>query len=202
MSHRIAPFAFDVLSPFPGAVCLCGLHLPELPPILVVSIYARNTRRQELERSPNQLFTKYKYWILGGDLNALVTHLDTNGTTVNRWQWFTSVIEEKKGAADTFRSLHHNRIAYTRYHSPLLPCDTHIDLILMSSHLQSLFSLWLNEATIDETDSSSNHHPISYALRPPCTPHFARPPAPSTLVRRLTKEENAEFQNMVCSLTA
>ena len=97
LSQRVAPYAFPIQSPCPGALCLAELHLPGLPRILLTSIYAQPPRRRELETALNKLFDKYPHWVMGGDFNAQLSHLDTNGSTVNRSHWLTSLVQEKKG---------------------------------------------------------------------------------------------------------
>ena len=130
---------------------------------------------------------------MGGDFNAQLSHLDTNGSTVNRWHWLTSLAQEKKAAADTFRTVHRERLDFTRYKNSLLPCDTRIDLLLFSSSVVSLPSASLLEADIESADTSSDHHPIYCTLRLPCTPQYPPPPAPTTRFRRLTPEEQKQF---------
>ena len=96
LSQRVAPYAFPIQSPCPGALCLAELHLPGLPRILLISIYAQPPRRCELETALNKLFDKYPHRVMGGDFNAQLSHLDTNGSTVNRWHWLTLLVQEKK----------------------------------------------------------------------------------------------------------
>ena len=175
LSQRVAPYAFPIQSPCPGALCLAELHLPGLPRILLISIYAQPPRRRELEPALNKLFDKYPHWVMGGDFNAQLSHLDTNGSTVNRWHWLTSLVQEKKAAADTFRTVHRERLAFTRYKSSLLTCDTRIDLLLFSSSVGSLPSASLLEADIESADTSSDGHPIYCTLRLPCTPQYTPP---------------------------
>ena len=147
-----------------------------LPRILLISIYAQPPRRRELETALNKLFDKYPHWVMGGDFNAQLSHLDTNGSTVNRWHWLTSLVQEKKAAADTCRTVHRERLAFTRYKNSLLPCDTRIDLLLFSSSVVSLPSASSLEADIESADTSSDHHPIYCTLRLPCTPQYPPPP--------------------------
>ena len=175
LSQHVAPYTFPIQSPCPGALCLAELHLPGLPRILLISIYAQPPRRRELETALNKLFDKYPHWVMGGDFNAQLLHLDTNGSTVNRWHWLTSLVQEKKAAADTFRTVHRERLAFTRYKNSLLPCDTRIDLLLFSSSVVSLSSASLLEADIESADTSSDHHPIYCTLRLPCTPQYPPP---------------------------
>ena len=176
LSSKLAPYAFSVQSPCPGALCLAELHLPGLPRILLISVYAQPPRRRELETALNKLFLRYTHWIMGEDFNAQLSHLDTNGTTVNRWTWLTSLVQEKKAAVDTYRTVHKDRTAYTRYSNALLSCDTRIDLILLSSSVASLPSISLTEPNITSSDKTSDHHPIFCSLRLPCNPQYPPPP--------------------------
>ena len=104
IASRLAPYVFEIPSPCPGALCTAGLHLPGQPPILLASVYAQSRRRLGIERELNKLFGKYPLWILGDDFNAQLTPLDTNGSTVNRWNWWSSLIEDKREGVDSFRS--------------------------------------------------------------------------------------------------
>ena len=170
------------------------------PPILLASVYAQSPRRLEIERELNKLFRKYPIWILGGDFNAQLTHLDTNGSTVNRWNWLGSLIEDKREGVDSFRSKHQNTLQFTRYRSALLPCDTRFDLFLLPSHLLMLPFLTLDSADICVQDKTSDHHAIHCALQLPCTPQYPPPPPQHTLFRRLTQAEIREFTNKLSPL--
>ena len=172
IEDRLAPHAFEVPSPCPGALCLSALHLPGHTPMLLISVYAQAPRGAELEKELNKLFPKYPMWIMGGDFNAQVTPLDTNGVTPSRWHWPTSLIEDKKEATDSFRAKHHDTIAFTRFRNNMLPSDTRIDLLLFSSSLVSLPSFALVEADICTFDRTSDHHPIFATFRPPYTPQY------------------------------
>ena len=131
-----------------------------------------------METALNKLFDKYPHWVMGGNFNAQLSHLDTNGSTVNRWHWLTSLVQKQKAAADTFRTVHRERLAFTRYKNSLLLCDTRIDLLLFSSSVVSLPSASLLEADIESADTSPDHHPIFCTLRLPCTTQC--PPRPCT----------------------
>ena len=74
-------------------------------------------------------------YLVGGDFNAQLSSLDTNGVTDNRWRWLGSLID-KTEAVDTFRAKHPGARAYTRYRSAFLNCDTRIDFILCSIQLR------------------------------------------------------------------
>ena len=199
ISSRLAPFVTALPSPSPGAICASVLHLPGQPPILLVSLYAQPPRRPELEKSLNALFQKYPLWIVGGDFNAQVSSLDTNGKTVNKWKWLSSLVEEKKDAVDSFRMKNNDTLAYTRYRNPLLPCDTRIDLLLLSQPLIATPALHVLEAHIIQHDVSSDHHPISASIELPFTP--AHPlPQPHTLFRRLNQSEELEFMKSIQQL--
>ena len=105
-------------------------------------------------------------------------------------------MDEKKEAIDKFCILHQDAIAYTRYKNQLLPCDTTIDLILLSQPLISTPSLLLTGASIIQHDVTSDHHPISATVNLPFTP--AHPtPQPRTLFRRLTQSEELEFHKTI-----
>ena len=195
ISARLSPYVFDIPSPSPGALCtalLKLLHLPGLPPVLLVSVYAQPPRRPELEKSLNGLFAKYPMYLVGGDFNAQLSSLDTNRTTDNRWRWLSSLID-KTEAVDTFRAKHPGARAYTRYRSALLNCDTRIDFILCSNQLLSTPSLRLLQASIHDHDRTSDHHPISCVIRPPNTPSYPPPPTRHAHFRRLTQEEQIDF---------
>ena len=199
ISARLAPFVTALPSPSPGAICASVLHLPGQPPILLVSLYAQPPRRPELEKSLNALFQKYPLWIVGGDFNAQVSSLDTNGKTANKWKWLSSLVEEKKDAVDSFRMKNNDTLAYTRYRNPLLPCDTRIDLLLLSQPLIATPALHVLEAHIIQHDVSSDHHPISASIELPFTP--AHPlPQPHTLFRRLNQLEELEFLKSIQQL--
>ena len=200
IASRLAPYVFEIPSPCPGALCTAALHLPGQLPILLASVYAQSPRRLEIERELNKLFGKYPLWILGGDFNAQLTPLGTNGSTVNRWNWLSSLIEEKREGVDSFRSKHQNTLQFTRYRSALLPCDTRIDLFLLSSHLLMLPFLTLDGADICVQDKTSDHHPIHCALQLPCTPQYPPPPPQHTLFWRLTQAEIREFTNKLSPL--
>ena len=200
IASRLAPYIFEIPSPCPGALCTAALHLPGQPPVLLVSVYAQSPRRPEIERELNKLFGKYPLWILGGDFNAQLTPLDTNGSTVNRWNWLSSLIEDKREGVDSFRSKHQNTLQFTRYRSTLLPCDTRIDLFLLSSRLLMLPFLTLDSADICVQDKTSDHHPIHCALQLPCTPQYPPPPPQHTLFRRLTQAEIREFTSKLIPL--
>ena len=135
-----------------------------------------------------------------GGFNAQLTPLDTNGSTVNRWNWLSSLIEDKREGVDSFRSKHQNTLQFTRYRSTLLPCDTHIDLFLLSSRLLMLPFLTLDSADICVQDKTSDHHPIHCALQLPCTPQYPPPPPQHTLFRRLTQAEIREFTSKLSPL--
>ena len=157
---------------------------------------AQPPHRTELERAMNRLFQQFPLWIAGGDFNAQLSSLDTNGKTTNRWNWLTALVDDKKEAIDTFRTLHQDTIAYTRYTNQLLPCDTRIDLILLSQPPISTPSLSLTGASIIQHDVTSDHHPISATVSLPFTP--AHPtPLPRTLFRRLTQPEEVEFHKTI-----
>ena len=200
IASRLAPYVFEIPSPCPEALCTAALHLPGQPPVLLVSVYAQSPRRPEIERELNKLFGKYPLWILGGDFNAQLTPLDTNGSTVNRWNWLSSLIEDKREGVDSFRSKHQNTLQFTRYRSTLLPCDTHIDLFLLSSRLLMLPFLTLDSADICVQDTTSDHHPTHCALQLPCTPQYLPPPPQHTLFRRLTQAEIREFTSKLSPL--
>ena len=106
LSQRVAPYAFPIQSPCPGALPVAELHLLGLPRILLISIYAQPPQRRELETALNKLFDRYPHWVMGGDFNAQLSHLDTNGFTVNCWHWLISLVQEEKAAAHTFRTVH------------------------------------------------------------------------------------------------
>ena len=110
--------------------------------------------------------------MIGGDFNAQLSHLNTNSSGVNRWNFLTSLVQEKKEAADTFRTVHRERLAFTRYKRFLLPCDTRIDLLLFSLSVVSLPSASLVEADIESADTSSAHNPIFCTFRLPCTAQY------------------------------
>ena len=196
VTDTLAPFVTLYKSPCPGALCTAIMHLPGFKPILLVSVYAQPPLRTELERAMNRLFQQFPLWIAGGDFNAQLSSLDTNGKTTNRWNWLTALVDDKKEAIDTFRTLHQDTIAYTRYKNQLLPCDTRIELILLSQPLISTPSLSLTGASIIQHDVTSDHHPISATVSLPFTP--AHPtPEPRTLFRRLTQPEEVEFHKTI-----
>ena len=155
-------------------------------------MYAQPPRRVELERALNSLLSRHSLWVMGGDFNAQLSSLDTNGKTVNKWNWLTSLIEEKKHGIDSFHLLHHNNIAFTRYRNQLLNCDTRIDFFLISRPLISTPHLSVEDASILEHDKSSDHHPITLILNLPYTP-AQPPPPPTTLFRRRTAQEETRF---------
>ena len=129
---------------------------------------------------------------MGGDFNAQLSSLDTNGVTDNRWRWLSSLID-KTGAVGTFRAKHPEARAYTRYRSVFLNCDTRIDFILCSTELLSTPSLRLLQASIHDHDRTSDHLPISCVIRPPNTPSYPPPPTRHAHFRRLTQEEQIDF---------
>ena len=136
---------------------------------------------------------------MGGDFNAQVSSWDTNGKTVNKWKWLSSLVEEKKDAVDSFRIKNNDTLAYTRYRNPLLPCDTRVDLLLLSQPLIATPALQVLEAHIIQHDVSSDHHPISASIELPFTP--AHPlPQPHTLFRRLNQSEELEFLKSIQQL--
>ena len=179
LCSKLAPYAFSVQTPCLGALCLAELHLPGLPRILLISFYAQPPRRRELETALNKLFLRYTHWIMGGDFNPQLSHLDPNGTTVNRWTWLTSLVQEKKAPVDTYCTVHQDGTAYTRYSNSLLSCYTRIDLILRSSSVASLPSISLTDANITTSHKPSDHHPIFCSSRLPCNPQYRPPPTPA-----------------------
>ena len=116
VSAHLAPYVFDMPSPSPGALCTAMLHLPGLPPVLLVSVYAQPPRRAALEKALNGLFAKYPRYLAGGDFNAQLSSLDTNGVTENRRRWLNTLLN-KQDAVDTFRVKHPDARVYTRYKS-------------------------------------------------------------------------------------
>ena len=111
-----------------------------------------------------------------------------------------ALVEEKKDAADTFRDLHTDTVAFTRNKNQLLPCDTRINLILLSQPLTALPSLRLTETSIIQQETSFDNPPVSASLALPFTP--AHPlPQPHTRFRRLTQPEEVEFLKAISALT-
>ena len=110
VAEQLAEFVTHLPSPCPGALCPATLHLPGHPPVLIVSFYAQPPRRPEIERALNILFSCHQRWVIGGDFNALLSSLDTNGKTPNKWNWLSSLIDKKRHGVDTFRVVHHAKI--------------------------------------------------------------------------------------------
>ena len=188
VSTRLAPFCYELKSTVPGALCTVLLHLPWIPPILLVSVYAQSPRRSEIEKALNDLFSRYPRLVIGGDFNAQLSCLDTNGRTTNRWNWLSMLIK-KKTAIDTFGTKHKNKLAYTRYKWALLQCNTQIGLLHVSTVLQSVPSWSLLDADILDCDCTSDHDPVTCTFRTPCTPVYPPPQSGHTCFRRLTQGE-------------
>ena len=112
--------------------------------------------------------------------------------TPNKWNWLSSLIDEKRHGVDTFRVVHHDKISFTRYRNALLQCDTRIDYFFASKSLISTPHISIADADILHHDTSSDHHPITLTLQLPFAP-AQRPPPPSTLFRRLTSDEESRF---------
>ena len=184
ISARLSPYVFDIPSLTPGALCNALLHLPGLPSVLLVSVYAQPPRRPELEKSLNGTFAKYPMYMVGGDFNGQLSSLDTNGVTDNRWRWLSSLID-KTEAVDTFCAKHPGALAYTRYRSAFLNCDTRINFILCSTQLLPTPSLRLLQASVHDHDRTSDHHPISCVI----------PPPPSLYTTRTFQEANSRRAN-------
>ena len=168
------------------------LHLPGLPPVLLVSVYAQPPRRLELEKALNGFFAKYPMYLMGGDFNAQLSSLDTNGIADNRWRGLSSLIDTNK-AVDTFWTKHPGAGAHTRYRSAFLNCDTGIDLIMSPTPLLSTPLLRLHQASMHNHDRTSDHQPISCVIRAPNTPSYAPPPTRRAHFRWLTQEEQNEL---------
>ena len=176
VAPRLAPYAFAIPFPCPGALCLAELHLPGQPVILVVSVCAQPPQRTNLEKSLDLLFNKYPKYIMCGDFNAQLTLLDSYGATRNTWSWLTALVHNRHLAVDVYWIKHPTCAAYTRYRSALLPCDTRIDLILISDPLFAKESFKLKVAEISHHDTSSDHHPVYCLFRLPSTPEYPPPP--------------------------
>ena len=176
MAPRLAPYTFTVSSPCPDALSLAELHLPGQPIILLASVYAQPPRLQGLERTLDTLFKKYPFYVLIGDFNAQLSLLDSNGVTRNSWSWLTALVHDRHLAVDTYRVKHPCTSAFTWYESALFPCDTRINLFLISPPLASRASFELKEADICQQESSSDHHPIIDSFKLPSTPECLPPP--------------------------
>ena len=170
VAAQLAEFATPLPSPCPGSPCPATLHLPRHPPFLTVSVYAKPPRRQEMEEALNILFSRHQRWVLGGDFNASLSSLDTKGKTPNKWNWLSSLIEEKRQRADTFRVMHHDKNSLTRYRNAVLQCNTRIDYFFASKSLPNTPHMSIADANTLHHDTSSDHHPITLTLQLPFTP--------------------------------
>ena len=176
VAPRLAPYAFAIASLCPGALCPAELHLPEQPVILVVSVYAQPPRRTDLQKSLDLLVRKYWNYILCGDFHAQLTLLDSNSATRNTWSWLTALVHDSDLAVDVFRAKHPTPSAYAPYRSALLPCDTRIALILMSSPLFPTESFKVKVAEIRHHNTSSDHHVVYCHFQLPSTREHPPPP--------------------------
>ena len=105
---RLSPYPFSLHSPCPGALCLAELHLRGHPVILLNCLWAQTPRGSGLERSLAKVFDKYPYHVLGGNFNAQLSLLTSDGVTRNNWSWLTT-----NWAADTFRATQRTISAFT-----------------------------------------------------------------------------------------
>ena len=119
---------------------------------------------------------------------------------MNRWAWLTSLVQEKEAAVATYRTVHKDRTAYSRYSTALLSCASRIDLILLSCSVASLPSISLTDTNITFSDKASDHHPIFCSFRLPCNPQYPPPPTAATRFRRLKTEEQKKFLGSIQTL--
>ena len=112
----------------------------------------------------------------------------------NTWNWLTAPVHDRHLAVDVYRAKHPPREAYTRYTSALLPCDTRIGLIHISTPLFATEAFKLKVAEISHHDTTSDHHPVYCHFQLPSTPEHLPHQMPSTLFRRLTQDEKQQFR--------
>ena len=205
-SPRIAPLASELIKDPRGLITTALLRLPGNAPILVICIYAPpqdEEARDYIVQLIFPLLANFPQHILLGDFNALVNHaLDSDGvTSPSTWPWLSnslSFTHHSPQLLDSFRVRHPHQREFTRFPSALHANQTRIDLILLSPLLNSPFRLL--SASMDSNNKFSDHHPVSTIISTPPLPTTTPPTRPTSVFRKLTKEETRLFCNSISDL--